>query len=301
MIGRAWRDGDGAFHCWNSQQRTFERRQLVDRESFTTMMVLDLLCGVPGTEALTGEMARVLATRMRPDGLFHFFVDQGAIPADADCTATGAGLLLRCGLIERDLANAVLDRLLLNVDAENVVQTYLDPSPQRRDIVDPVVCVNVLHLAAMLGRLSCAAPTQAFVERVLRDRLYVFGTRYYPRPENFLWFLARLVTDFPEAMQALHGEVRIALEEQRGMSQLPMDQAQWLLASVRLGVVEDEAIARFLDLQQEDGSWPIDAFFRYGRSGIFFGTPVVTTAMAASLLRYLGATAVEEPQASARS
>ena len=210
-IERAWRNGLGVFDCYTSSKRTFDERTLVSMENFTVMVVLDLLTGVAGADGLNQMMAEALATRMRPDGVFHFFVDRDAIPADADCTANGVGALLRYGLIDEGLADAALSKLLTNVDGDGVVATYLDASPRRRDIVDPVVCLNVLYLAALRDRLPEAAATRAFVEDVLRDGLYAFGTRYYPRPENFLWFLARLVTDFPDAFEKLVPEVKAAL------------------------------------------------------------------------------------------
>lgn len=284
-IRAGWTRGGGGFECWNSSERTFERRELVQREEFTTMMVSDLLTTVPAARSLNQTLIRTVAARARTDGLFHFFVDRDLIPADADCTATGTGLLLRHGVIDPLLARQVVDRVLGNVDQDGVVQTYFDAAPRRQNIIDPVVCANVLHLAAMCGRLDEAGPTRAFLIQVLRDRLYLFGTRYYPRAENFLYFLARLVADFPIEFGELHSEVRVALAEQRGASSFPLDRAQWLHASARLGVVDEELFAEFLALQGPDGAWPIDAFFRYGRSGIYFGTETVTTAMAVSLMQ----------------
>jgi hypothetical protein len=282
-IDRAWRVGLGVFDCYTSSKRTFEDRALVSMENFTLMIVLELLHGVPETEALNEMMSQTLLSRMRPDGLFHFFIDRDALPADADCTATGIALLLRHNLISGRVADQALDVLLKNVDGDGVVTTYIDASSDRQDIVDPVVCVNVLYLAAMRDRVSEAAATLHFVEEVLRERLYSFGTRYYPRPENFLFFLTRLVMDFPDLFERLHGELRSAVLECRGASAYPLDRAQWLSSMTRLGLPVEAEMSSFMTLQRPDGTWPVDAFFRYGRSGVFFGTEMVTTAMAVSV------------------
>jgi hypothetical protein len=252
-------------------------------ENFTLMAVLELLRAVPGTEAINDLMAQTLLSRMRPDGLFHFFVDRDALPADADCTATGVGLLLRHNLVSGRLADQALDVMLNNVDGDGVIQTYIDASRDRQDIVDPVVCCNVLHLAALRDRVPEAAATLNFVEEVLRDRLYAFGTRYYPRPENFLFFLSRLVTDFPDVFEKILPEVRAAVLECRGSSNYPLDRAQWLAAMMKLGEPVDAELRTFMTLQRKDGTWPVDAFFRYGRTGVFFGTDMVTTAMAVAV------------------
>ena len=69
-------------------------------------------------------------------------------------------------------------------------QTYFD---HKRSRVDPVVCVNVLTLFYANGRGEELPRTFAWVREILINRGYTDGTRYYPTPECFLFFMARLL------------------------------------------------------------------------------------------------------------
>ena len=69
------------------------------------------------------------------------------------------------------------------------LQTDFDRS---RPLVDPVVCVNALRLFYLQGREKQVSRTFDWVLDVLRNRAYQAGTRYYPSPDLFLYFLTRL-------------------------------------------------------------------------------------------------------------
>lgn len=286
-IDEAWRAGADVFDCYVSPTAAFRDAKLVRREVFTTMVIHDLLAVVDDAQGLRKLMARALHRRMRADGLFLFFVDDSPLPPDADCTSTGLVILHRHGLVDRDLLDHTLDRLMANTAADGVVATYLEAEPDRQGLIDPIVAVNVLYLAAHLDRSRELAVSRGFVEHVLRQRLFTFGTRYYPYAASFLYFLARLVADHPDEYGGLRTELLAALDEdaQGRHADRPMATAQRLAARARLADFDDDVVDGLLGLQAPDRAWPIDAFFRYGRSGHVFGARPMTTAFAIHTLQ----------------
>ena len=244
------------------------------------MLVADLLVGQRGCEALVEQVANMLERELSECGTFHFFKDHAKLPADADCTALGLLALLRCGRPVWERAMRALDTILANVDANNVVETYLDPTGERSGIVDAVVCVNVLRLAHALNRWHEASSTWAHVCRVLTQRSFINGTRYYNSPDTFLFLLTRLLGELPHGTDLPWHEMRGILAERIGQTMHPLDLAQRLLTARWLGM-ENSADALALQAQlAPDGSAASDGLFCYGRSRVFFGSPALTAAFA---------------------
>lgn len=140
--------------------------------------------------------------------------------------------------------------------------------------------VNALYLAHQLGRAHELRATEAFVLETLRHERYLDGTRYYPSPDTFLHFLGRLVCDFPRAYGALRPALARAILRRRGVTTHPIDVAQRVLLARRLGFVNPIDESRLHALRKRDGAWPADCLFRYGRSGVLFGSESLSTAFA---------------------
>lgn len=249
-------------------------------ESFSATVVADLLIDQREHGSLVSAILRMLREEMRPDGLFHFFKDHELLPADADCTALGLSVLLRGGCLVIEQANRALNHIIANSNAEGVVETYFDPTGERAGIVDPVVCANVLYLATMLGRGHQLRATREYLYRVLAAREFHQGTRYYHSPDTFLYFTARLVRQFPSFHAQLERPLVDAVRERQGGSEYPLDLAQRVIISQWLRIDDGGESQKLIDLQQDDGSWPADSLFRYGRKRIFFGSRLFTTAFA---------------------
>jgi hypothetical protein len=287
MIAASWRSAGNHIPCFTGPSRDLRNSWEVHPESFTATVVADLLLGQPEHRGLVSGILSMLEEEMRPDGLFHFFKEHDRLPADADCTALALSVLLRGGALVNDRAHHALDVILANSNANRVVETYFDPTGERSGIVDPVVCANVLYLGYMLGRGDELAPTLEYLRHVLVAGDYNAGTRYYHSPDTFLYFTARLVRRFPALHEQLLEPLTRAVRERQGTTEFPLDMAQRVIISRWLRIDDGGESEKLVELQQEDGCWPADCLFRYGRKKIFFGSRLVSTAFALRALRAL--------------
>ncbi len=280
LMHLAWRQGKNHFPCSTGPDRSLRGGRIEYSETFTAMVVADLLIGQREHSMLVRDVLSMLQRELANDEVFHFFKEHERLPPDADCTALGLSVMLRGGVRVREQANRALDRILDNVDADGVVETYFDPTGERDGIVDAVVCANVLFLAHQLDRGEELEATLAHVRRVLMDGSYAEGTRYYHSPDAFLYFVGRVVHHFPQTHEALREPLRQAVRARSGTSAFTIDVAQRVLLTTWLDLDDAGELARLVEMQEADGCWPTDSLFRYGRKKIFFGSRVVATAFA---------------------
>lgn len=284
LIHDAWRSGGTHLPCSTGMTRDLRDSWAVHPESFTAMLVADLLMGLREHNSLVAGILGMLEDELSHDGLFYFFKDHKQLPADADCTALGLSVLLRGGAPVTERAHRGLDRIVANTNSDGVIETYFDATGERSGIVDPVVCVNALYLAYRLGREAEVEPTLEYVRQVLVERSFTKGTRYYHSPDTFLYFAARLVRRFPVLHGKLLKPLREALVERQGATEFPLDVAQRVIAARWLRVPSNESV-RLVELQDADGCWPADSLFRYGRKRIYFGSRALTAAFALCAIR----------------
>src|SRR5690606_29021417 len=145
----------------------------------------------------------------------------------------------------------------------------------RDGIVDPVVAVNVLLAANRAGRAAEALATERFVRWTLAERSYLAGSRYYESPDTFLYLLAMLATAYPMRYGDLRGALSAALEARANAQQLIIERAQWAAGALMMNLPEHlvaPQLAAVKAAQRVDGSWHPEAFFRYGRKRVFFGS-----------------------------
>lgn len=285
FISASWHRAGNHIPCLTGPSRDLREACEVQPESFSATVVADLLMDQREHTSLVFSILAMLRQEMRPDGLFHFFKDHDLLPADADCTALGLSVLLRGGCLVIEQANKALHHIIQNSNADGVVETYFDPTGERAGIVDPVVCANVLYLATMLGRGHQLRPTREYLRQVLVAGSFNEGTRYYHSPDTFLYFTARLVRQFPSLHAQLLRPLIDAVRERQGETEFPLDIAQRVIVSQWLQIDDGGESRKLIELQQDDGCWPADSLFRYGRKRIFFGSRSFTTAFA---LRALG-------------
>lgn len=285
LLASSWRAGRDHIPCVTGPSRDLQNSWDVHPESFTAMVVADLLLGQPEHRATVAGMISMLEEELCSNGLFHFFKDHERLPADADCTALGLSVLLRAGAMVTERAHAALDLIAKNVNSEGVIETYFDPTGERAGIVDPVVCANVLYLAHQLGRGDEFQPTLSYLREVLVNRQFRQGTRYYHSPDTFLYFTARFVRRFHQVHGLLLTPLREALRERQCSSNHTIDLAQRVIAAQ--WIREDDAGEGqlLLNRQERDGCWPADSLFHYGRKKIYFGSRVLATAFALRAVR----------------
>lgn len=285
FIERAWFLGNDGFECWVSADPDFTAPEPVQREIFTAMVILDLLQDSRLSSSIRARITALLRRKRTRDGLHHFFVDETLLPADADCTGIANSLLYGTGAIGRDEAMVAVRKILANTDQAGIVSVYFTDQPSRKDIIDPTVCANALHFVALMDVHEGTAPSEEFLLETLHTRAYESGTRYYPSPDAFLYFLSRLVGSFPERYPQFAVPLRHAVLERQGANDRPLERAFRIAAADLLALPAHRERAQLSALQRRDGGWPADVFFRYGRSQKYFGSEALTTAFS---LRALG-------------
>jgi len=213
---------------------------------------------------------RGVGRRARPRGC--------RLPADVDCTSVGLAVLAAAGAVTPAVLHRGLQRIAANTDRDGVIEVYLDPEPERAGIIDPVVCANALYLLAMYERDHEAEPTREFLHHALVSGACIRGTRYYPSEDTLLCRVARLVRAYPDRYEQIRKPLVSRLRQRLGISSQPLEIAQRIIPGSQLGLPVVRDRQRLCHSQLPDGSWPIDAYFRYGRSRIYFGSEVLSTA-----------------------
>lgn len=281
LMRLAWRQGRDHLPCITSRDRSLRGGTIVHPESFTAMVVADLLLDERDYGVLVRGIASMLEFELGNDEVFHFFKEHERLPADADCTALGLSVMIRSGLSVCDTAHRALDRIIANSNGDGVVETYFDPTGERDGIIDPIVCANVVFLALQLGRGDEVRETLAHIERVLIEESYLEGSRYYHSADTFLYFLGRVVRHFPETRERLLEPLQDAVRKRLGVpSEHTIDVAQRALLCAWLEIDDEGTLENLVDMREGDGCWPNDALFRYGRKKVYFGSRIVATAFA---------------------
>lgn len=57
----------------------------------------------------------------------------------------------------------------------------------------------------------------------------------------------------------------------------PLDYAQTILTGAKVGIYDQISIQKLLDMQNEDGSWPVDAIYATNKMKIYFGSKSIST------------------------
>ena len=256
-------------------------------ETFSSMLVLDLLVDTEADPRITEHLVRYLKAH-RQDGMFWFFEDPSLVPPDVDSVAMGLAALARAGGVDLsdEAESAVIDRVASNCTPDGIIQVYFPPRENREERVDPVVCANALCLLHLAGRGHEARKTEDFLYSVLESRAYMQGTRYYPLPETFLYFLARAMgasRSLRERFLPLMRErVRESLDREEPLSKQPLFAALRLITASVVGHDDPDDTRTLLDTQQPDGSWEA---YPLGTTGgqqmrLYFGSRPLTTAFA---------------------
>ena len=249
-------------------------------EIFSTIMALDTCSALPA------EIRKAMLEEIRKHGHESFrwcFYKEEArpedFPHDLDTTSMALSVFLRENRTTLEKVAPVVDAILANRDDEGVIRVYFS---EKRPRVDPAVCVNVLYLLCQLGMgdREDLRQTREHIFQFLKSGGYAKGTRYYPSPEAFLYFLARLVVDFPEHFGGFAFELKKALVSRIDASPHPIDRASRVIALGRLGIVNRLDFLRLMDAQLSDGGWPMNALFIAYRTNKHFGSRELTTAFA---------------------
>ncbi|KAJ5672848.1 hypothetical protein N7507_001975 [Penicillium longicatenatum] len=244
-------------------------------DNFAQLLILDL----------TGNEELVQLEKW--DRTWNYFIGMGTsvigtpllttetFPNDLDTTSIALSTLP----IKESIVLSVMDEMLTFTSEDGILMTYFDKSRPR---VDPVVCVNALHLFCKYGREKDVMPTLEWVLKVLRNRAYIAGSRYYSSPDVFLYFLSRLSRVLRDENRRLEllSLLKQHVSERMGLAGDTVSLATRLLACGRLNLESPRDLSSLLSSQNSDGSWPIGWIYKYGSSGLEIGNRGLSTALA---------------------
>jgi len=284
FLEAAWWAHQEAYPCWTSASATFDVRTRVPTEIFTAMVILELSKKGALHSRVKGAILALLRRTRTPEGLHHFFLERDKLPADADCTGIAHSLLWEAGLLSERDARKTAEMIARNTDPRGVLAVYFTDDDDRKHIVDAAVCANALHFLNHVGVAHWAEASEHHLFQTVAAGAYAAGTRYYPAADTFLFFATRLATDFPTRYRGFVSLLRRHVQSQLGRAASPLALAFRASAAARLGLFPSWELAKLSLQQRPDGSWPADAFFRYGRSAQVFGSEMVTTASALAAL-----------------
>ena len=271
------------FEAFLAPNGNFSRSQQAPPEIFTSLLIAHSLVDVNIRPQFLDKVPKLIQLATNAEGLVHFFYDHKRLEADIDCTAVAYALLLRLGHLPKRLPG-IVDRLLANVNEDGIIEVYAQPAGERAGRVDACVLVNALYLLYAVERASEAAPSEALVYQTLKQGAYLAGSRYYPSPDAFLYFLSRLVRDFVDARKQFGGLLMEALFSRRKLRGATVD------LSMRSGAMDNvhmnvEKMREIISgTQTHDGRWGAAPLFKYGRSEVFFGSDALSTALSVQAL-----------------
>lgn len=162
-------------------------------------------------------------------------------------------------------------------------QIYFDKSRPR---VDAVIALNTLVAFGKYGRGNELPETLSWIEQILLHRAYIYGTRYYPSPEWFLYYMSRLLTHAkdPALNERFGALLKSRLVERVGAAGDAFCLGMRLLACHSLGIHNHPDRERLASIQQADGGWEPSAMYIFPTDKKRVGNRGTTTALAVKAL-----------------
>ena len=249
-------------------------------EIFSTIVVLNICPFLP--KDVTNTLLQSVEVHGNCDLRWCFYtkaIRPEGFPDDLDTTSMALSILIKAGKIKTNQLTSVINDMLANRDLLGKIQVYFcDERPR----IDAVVCLNILYLFAQLGMAdrSELKQTKAYVQEFLKSGEYHLGTRYYPSPETFLYFLWRLVHHYSEHFGYLKCDLKRELIARVNSTSHPIERAMRVISLGKMGVVNRIDYMHLLNSQLSDGGWPMGALFIAFKDQIYFGSRELTTAFA---------------------
>ena len=256
----------------------FTRRTPSPPEIFSCLLISQCLLDMGIRPWFFDSVPQLIALATNRTGYVHFFLDHKLLVADVDCTAVGCSILLEMKQ-PPDTLQLVVDSLLRNTNNQGIIEVYEKPAGKHEGRIDACVLVNALHLFYSLNREDEARPSEDFVSETLTQQNYLLGTRYYPSPEAFLYFLSRLVRDYPKARRRHGKRLLKELFERRNASDSFLDLALRCAALDNLGKCTPKYRETIIRQQYRGGYWPAVSVFKYGGANRYFGGEALSTAI----------------------
>lgn len=266
-----------------SSDRLFKDIVPVPEEVFSSIVVLDLLGSTSEIDAGFKKINLAYIKTYLEMGKISFFKEEDmkrALPPDVDCTAFGAYVLTRHGEMSPLQIQETAQLILSNVNEQGQIQVYFPDRKHREGRLDPVVSMNALCFLYQIGRGDEARKTEDYVYDFLSTGKHLEGTRYYPSPDAFLYFCARMINSSEQLKDRFTPLLREKIKERIGQTPYPIDCAFRLIVCQRLGIENLMDKQSLLANQLPNGAFPKDTFFQCGTEASFFGSDAITTAFA---------------------
>jgi len=224
---------------------------------------------------LTSEVAEAI-NRWDRDGLISYFEP----PYSADVDDTAVALLTQRS--PHPHGDSIVSRILDNVNDEGIIHVWLEPG---HDVsTDPVVCVNAVRVANAFGLMARVKPSIRFINQHITSKEYLQGTRYYHKPQIFLYFLSKLLAESQVFRDRHQKWLQMEAERQLERNLGPAGMAMMITAGALVGFSRESHKNKLRELQQENGSWHMESLWRFGSKPGYFGSPSMSTALAIEAL-----------------
>jgi hypothetical protein len=261
----------------------------IPKEVFTHGLIVDIINNRYKDKRLFSRyfLLKDIESFLDPNFLVYFFEDRSLWPPDADCTAIILSLLLESNQIKKSSVMKAAEIIARNTDQDGIVRAFIDSTEHKA--VDPCVCANVLYFMELIGTSKKVKKTETFLLEYLSTGKYLNGTRYYPSPYTFLYFVGRLLS-FPRTRKIFESQIQIQLQnimENGNLNELnALDLSKFLIVSKWSNFYLKDVGNHLLHLisMSKDSRWPAVAFFSFGSKSLYFGSDSLTTAFAIGTL-----------------
>lgn len=196
------------------------------------------------------------------------------------------------------------EAMFANRDAEGHFETYF--SRGRRGRVIPEACVSILRFFNKFGSAGQIPgipnldvkderieKTKKLVVDCLARRATLYGNRFYPHPESFLYWVSMLCSECKDTSPNLYADLADNLEQAlmerlhvpTNALALAMRVRACQIAGLRKELVQPD-LDSLLVMQEADGGWPAGDFCSYGKNqSLKIGSRGWTTALAWRVLK----------------
>ena len=292
-------DENGAWHCIRFNVADPEIPRHFEKPAFVSAFCVLALesCEDPQARALCAATRRYLADTMEYPGFWRYYRH---LPQDLDSTALCSMVLATQPSHPWILLRRNVSRILANRDDEGRFRTWMlaedepDVASRFRIEADPVVNANVI---AYLGDHAETGDAQAWLAALIADGDLGDRSKWYPDTVAVHYAISRaMVRAYPalDRLRPILAEQLLDLRDGQGDFGNILKTAQAVSALYNAGSLGSldagREVERFIDSQQEDGSWPEllafgDQSLKFGVVGQFaHGSESVTSAFCVEAL-----------------
>lgn len=248
-------------------------------ECFTSAVIGQVLTDGGLEPPYLGELFDVVRTFMSDDGFIRFFLDESLFGMDVSATGVGHALLLDSGQVYPRLRYTI-DRLVAHTRPDGVIEAYASAEDEHEGRTDECALASALYLLFLVGREGEAQPSFSLMTTTLVGG----GFGSHPCPDALLYFVSRIVRDFPRTHPELLQPIRRRLIERFGSDASCLDRAIRVAAADNVGILDVPDLEVVSRAQRPDGTWPAEPLFGCDRTRRCFGSEALSTAFAVRAL-----------------